>query len=219
MKKILILSAAAALLAVQSATAVPTLIISDNNGNTTGIILDGGAGDGNVAAGVITFSGVVGNWDINVSTGIASPPFPGSTPTNPHLDLNSVNHFSGGAGGVLTIVFTDDNLGPISSVLTQRTGGTLGIVSDEFKALVNGGSPITDTTFTTSAFSGTASGPVTAGTGSTLSIVAVLTASAAATTSFDTEVTVGVPDAGMTLALLGSGLTGLALFARSRKTA
>ncbi|MGZ4963512.1 MAG: hypothetical protein ACXWKG_08045 [Limisphaerales bacterium] len=218
MKKILILSAAAALLAVQSATAVPTLTISDSNGNTTGIILDGGAGDGNAATGVITFNGIVGNWDINVSTGIASPPYPGSTPTNPHLDLNSVNHFNGGLGGVLTITFTDDNLGPISSVLTQRTGGTTGIVSDRFEAILNGVA-ITDATVTTSPFAVTQSGPVTAGTGSTLSIVAVLTATTAGTTSFDSDVTVGVPDAGMTLALLGSGLTGLALFARSRKIA
>jgi len=56
MKKTIILSAAAALLAVQSATAVPTLIISDNAGHSTGIILDGGAGDGSITTGVITFN-------------------------------------------------------------------------------------------------------------------------------------------------------------------
>jgi len=124
----IILSAAAALLAVQSATAVPTLIISDNAGHSTGIILDGGAGDGSITTGVITFNGVVG-IGILTSRLVLPRRRTWKHPTNPHLDLNTVNHFLGGTGGVLTIVFTDDQLGPISSVLTQHTGGTLVRVS------------------------------------------------------------------------------------------
>lgn len=217
MKKLLVLSAAAALLAVQSATAVPTLIISDNNGNTTTLIGDNGAGDANPAVGAITFIGSVGNWTINVTTGLASPPGPGHSPSQPSIDLNSVNQFAGGAGGTLTIVFTADNLGPISGILNHKTGGTqTGLTSAQFIAGVNG-TDVTHQTVTTSPFGVSQSGAVSTGTGATISITAVLTAGRGpALTSFDSEVT--VPDAGMTLALLGSGLTGLAFFAR-RKTA
>ena len=51
--------------------AVPTLVISDNNGNTTGVIP--------VPTGTTTFSGVLGNWNFNVVTVIGAPPAAGST--------------------------------------------------------------------------------------------------------------------------------------------
>jgi hypothetical protein len=216
MKKLLVLSAAAALLAVQSATAVPTLTLSD--GTTSVTITDGGAGDLNAAAGAIVFIGTVGGWTINTTTGLASPPLSGGTPSQPTLDLNSVNKYTGSTASTLTITFTMDNVGPISGNLKQKTGGTqTGLTSVEFLSQVNG-STVTDGSSTVSPFAITQNGGVSAGTGSTISIVAVLNAAGGeGLVSFDSEVT--VPDAGMTLALLGCGLTGLALFGRSRKAA
>ncbi len=73
-------------------------------GATTITIVDGGAGDSNGAAGVITFIGSIGGWGINVSTGITYPAL--GSPALPQLDLNSVNVSSSGAG-TLTISFSE----------------------------------------------------------------------------------------------------------------
>src|SRR5439155_6144999 len=71
--------------------AVPTLVISDNNGNTTGVIP--------VPTGTTTFSGVLGNWNFNVVTVIGAPPAAGGTVNNPYLDVNSIDRYIGAATG------------------------------------------------------------------------------------------------------------------------
>ncbi len=219
MKKILILSAAAALLAVQSATAVPTLFLSDGVNSVT--IVDQLAGDANVNVGAVTFIGTIGGWTINVTTGTANPPGPLGNASHPFVDLSSVNSFNGVGSSTLTMRFTADNLGPFSGTIVNAVGGTLGNTSASFGVTTAPGSTTVATqTFTTlGAFSGTTTGAISGPGSSTLTLTAILVATGAGQSSFDQQVTVPVPDAGMTLALLGSGLTGLALFARSRKTA
>jgi hypothetical protein len=209
MKKLIITMGLAIVTAV-TANATATLIITDSAGHTTGPLTSAG--------GTITFIGTIGNWTLNVTTGIANPPFGSRPVTQPLIDLNSINSFAGGAGGKLTIQFFADGYGPISGALFHKTGGTqTGFSSVDFKAQVNGGN-VDDQTSTISPFSFNTELPVTAGTGTTLGILATIdSGGATGLASFDSEVK--VPDAGMTLALLGSALTGLALFARSRKTA
>src|SRR5204863_5976372 len=82
---------------------------------------------------------VVSNWTLHVTTGISDPPFGTRPATQPLLDLNSVNIFGGGAGGILTIKFFADGFGPLSGALSHKTGGTItGMLNDNFQATVNG---------------------------------------------------------------------------------
>jgi hypothetical protein len=212
MKKIFIATTAVALIAMQSAFAIPTLTLDDGNGHSVTL---------SDASGVVTFNGTLGNWIVNVTTGIGSPPFPAlGTAQQPYLDLQSGNVFlqTGGGplvGNVLTIKFTDDNLGPVAGGLIHTTGGTANGTTETFSATVNG-SPVTTQSITaTPGYNQTDGANVVAANPATFGITAVITAhTSAASASFDSEVK--VPDAGMTLALLGFGLTGLALFARRK---
>jgi hypothetical protein len=78
------------------ASAVATISLFD--GSTTVSVFDGGPGDLCVAAGCVTFSGSLGVWNINVSTGISDSPFP-------FMDLNSIDRSTG--AGTLKILLGD----------------------------------------------------------------------------------------------------------------
>jgi hypothetical protein len=214
MKKLIMALGLAVLTAVSASANTAYLQLSDNNGNSTVLFSSG--------TGVITFIGSIGNWDINVSTGIANPPAGGQPVTAPEIDLNSVNHFKGGAGNQLTIKFYADGLGPVSSAPYKfQIGGTKDstIASDVFSVIAGPTLSTSGTqTATSSPFALTLSGFLNLLPNQNLGIQAVLNATAAGLTSFDANLA-PVPDAGMTIALLGSALTGLALFARNRKTA
>jgi hypothetical protein len=220
MKKLFIVMGMAIATAISASANTAYLIIHDDAGNSTTLMSSG--------TGAITFNGVIGNWTLNVTTGIANPPFGGNAVTGPSIDLNSVNIFGGGSTGThLTILFFADGLGPISAVpYSHTTGGTkTSTIGDQFH--VNAGASTVDgtggvnlntQTAVGSPFALTDNGFLTIPGNSTLGIEADLFASGAGLTSFDSNLS-PVPDAGMTLALLGSALTGLALFARNRKTA
>lgn len=82
---------------------------------------DNGGFDGCAVSDCITFSGSIGTWIVNVSTGTA---FAGG---NPLIDLSSFNRGSGSTalGTDLTITFSGTGfVGPVSS-LTSHIGGTL----------------------------------------------------------------------------------------------
>ena len=86
MKKIIAIAglcAAMGLAGTQPAEAAIQLTLA--SGGSTVTVDDGGVGDANPAAGVITYIGAVGGWEFNVTTGsiVGSP--------NPLIDLNSVN--------------------------------------------------------------------------------------------------------------------------------
>ncbi len=66
-------------------------------------VTDGGPGDINPALGVITFSGAIGQFIVNVTTGISKPVYPAS---DSHIQLVSIDVNSVGAGA-LNIYFGD----------------------------------------------------------------------------------------------------------------
>jgi hypothetical protein len=224
MKKILIALAGVALL-VTSSHANSTLVLHD--GVNADLTITDTDGDG-----VVSYNGAFGNWIINVTTGIGSPPVPViGTITSPYLHLNSVNTFIQSASGplvgtTLTMTYTDDNnlttggpgLGPLTGNLRNEVGGTATGTTESVTSLVNGAAVASAQTFSGSPFSGTQVAAISGGAGSTMGIRVVVTAAVnGGTMSLDSQI-ITAPDAGMTLALLGSALTGMALFAR-RKTA
>lgn len=187
---------------VSTVQAVPTLTLSDNLGNTVNGVP--------IAPGTLNFTGAVGNWFLNVTTGSQ-----GGTAISPTLDLNTVNHYNGnGTGSILTITYTVDNLGPFAGGVLNDVGGTENGVNDTFVVLVNG-VPVTSQSFTGTPFSGSASGLATVGAGSTITIRETFTARPGRDqiTSSDDRVSL-VPDGGTTVMLLGAALSGFALIRR-----
>jgi hypothetical protein len=216
-----------------SGFAIPTILVSDGLGNSISIP-DGGAATivGSASAvtggdvllgtpGVVEFSGTVGAWILNVDTG-TSKPFAGTT-TRPNMDLSFV---ASGGVGTLSIQFSDDFFGPTTgNVLTSIGGTTPGSVT--YKTLGSAlnvefaGVVLTSQgPFGPGAFSGTQGGPsyTTLGAPYALTQVIDVTHTAAGQNSTG-NATLDVPDAGTTMMLLGSSLTALGLFGRSRKAA
>jgi hypothetical protein len=168
----------------------------------------------------ISYQGSVGGWNINVTTGLA-----GSS----GLELNSVDATSTGTSVPLEILWSSSFSSPVSGTYTAGVGGTLMTgMNDSFTAYY--GSSLFSTTgqlaptlsFNATPFSGSDSGTI-AGSATYLTEEAVLGGASApnSLTSFDFTLTgmpPAVPDGASTLALLGCGVVGLAVFHRkSRK--
>lgn len=109
-----------------NAQAVATLTLSDGTPADTVVVTDGEVGlDANPLPGVVTYIGPVGtNWTLNVSTGISHSP-------QVHMDLNSVDATSVGAGS-LTILLSDTGFvdSPTTNVAMQIGGTTQGTVTN-----------------------------------------------------------------------------------------
>ena len=83
--------AGAALMAfsISSAVEAASLRLIDLDDPTTLItVADGSANDSNAAAGVVTFVGAIGAFNVNVTTGATKPALPLA---RPRIDLNSIN--------------------------------------------------------------------------------------------------------------------------------
>ncbi|MGB0629911.1 MAG: hypothetical protein ACPGRZ_04390 [Alphaproteobacteria bacterium] len=121
-----------------SSHAAPQLRLSD--GINTVTVTDGGAGDASALAGVVIFQGSVGDFLVNVTTGITKPVL--GTPADPVLDLNSID-VTGTAGGVLTVEFTETDFfsgGALVNFVTQIGGVTADTVQFEhFASTTNTG--------------------------------------------------------------------------------
>lgn len=131
---------AAALLILECAAlahANPLRLRVDNLGTGQGVVItDNLAGDGNLAAGVITFVGSLGGgFTVNVTTGVSNPPF--ATPEPNSLELNSVNVNTSGSG-VLRITLEQDDypgignlnvVGSLGGVLSAPAGSTVTVQS------------------------------------------------------------------------------------------
>ena len=202
-----------ALAAAPSAQAIPTIQLFD--GVTTVTVADGGGGDITAAVGAVTFSGAIGTWIVNVSTGV-SKPILGSA-TKPDMDLNSVN-VSGGVG-TLTILFSDDGFGPTLGNSFAQVGGTINNLAGSTLAYTTFASasnalfalttPLTSQSFGSGAFSGSVFGsavPITSPYSLTQKVVIRHAGSGAS--SFNASLT--VPDGGTTASMLGFALMGIA---------
>lgn len=199
------------------------------DGTNTVIITDELAGDLFPGVGTVTFAGAIGNWIVNVTTGISYPVLGG--PGIPYIDLNSVNVTSP-AGGNLTIGAAQTGFtlfdpitgqaGPFNLSVGGTTAGTV-----DFDVWLNrnnlypwddGNNLIFDfLAFNTSPFSGSISGvaPGLVFNPYSLTIRADIAHNGSGSTSFDVELT-KVPEPGI-LILLGIGLSVVGVLSRRIK--
>ena len=180
------------------------------------VVIDNGLGDNDATAGVINFTGPVGIFTTNITTGVSKPAI------GPYkLDLNTVE-ISGGSGTIVIKLTDTDFLVPAGDwLLVSSIGGTTdGIVTlEQYVGLSNDEFEIDDASvslgpFGPVAFSDTGSiGFVAPGTPISITEVGTIQHTGPGQiTSFDavSEVT---PEPG-TLRLLGSGLLGMAGYAK-----
>ncbi len=117
------------------------------------LVVDGGAGDLSAAAGVVVFSGSVGVFDVNVTTGLSFPLLGSSTA--PVLELNSVNVSSSGVG-TLTIKFTTTGYtGPLPTGTANLFAGGTTNGSASISSYID----LTDAPFGTGILTGIVSSP------------------------------------------------------------
>jgi len=216
-----------ALAAAPSAKAVSVLSIWD--GVTLTTVADGGAGDLNPAAGIVTALISTGIWTGSVETGFSMPSI--GSAFAPQLDLN-FSALSSGAGTLTLLWSTDGFLGPVPTGGYQATiGGTLagpgGNTVDystfyDDANVIPAATPLTGSQIFTHPggsgsypFSGGVSGTAVGLTppfSMTQQVVINHTGSGVQITTGNANLS--VPDGGMTLTLLGSAMLGFGMLRR-----
>lgn len=209
-------------LMAMSAYATPTLKITSGAASCT--LADGagssscvggatGSADNVGAAGAVSGVFTVGNFTINVSTGITKPT--SGTAAFPFMDLNTVNTSS--AAGTLVLEFSETGFTGTGNTFlrfsgTAAAGGnvTYQVFYDPGNALFTATTQLGTSGSQSGAYSGTVTGPNPTGTYSLTERVTI-THIAAGTSSSDNEVT--IPEPGI-LSLLGVGLAGLGIVRR-----
>jgi hypothetical protein len=210
----MVLGIAAIGLAVpHQANAVPTLTLSDGITTHTVVLSDGAAGDQSTDLGVVTFNGAIGNWSVNVTTGIVL------NEGRPYLDLNSINVSSTStAATTLNIYFSqtgftanngswEAEIGGVArnTVAYSTYLGTSNTLFDTTTGLTNSG------LLGSGAFSNTtASNTILTGPYSLTQYVQIVHGAGTRNTSFNAELR-SVPEPSALL-LMGLGFLGLALW-------
>jgi hypothetical protein len=121
LNKLTVLAAFAGLLAAPSAFATATLSFSVDGGAAV-TCADGAMCDINSTAGVVTYSADLGGgFIVNVTTGITTPFYTGSS-----MDLNSVNVQSGSGNHTLEIMFSQTDFTSTMGGFEGGFGGTIG---------------------------------------------------------------------------------------------
>lgn len=207
-----------------SVYAIPTLVVEDGNGAFNTIQTS--------ASGVVTISASDSDWSVVVASGTSTPPIPGGNPASPVLDLIiQATYIGHGGGDPLIISFANDGFGPTTgSFIGDLTGqvvaggfANVGWTIDDGAGshLPTIASPVPLGLSTTSTSSSgpvynsiLATGPVALGSPYTLGEEITLDGiSGGSSYSIDASIETrnNVPDGGMTLILLGSAMSGLAL--------
>jgi hypothetical protein len=187
-----------------SANAIPTLTLNDGV-NPPVTVVDGGFGDLNAVSGAVTWSGSIGNWILNVTTGVTKPAI--GSAAGPEMDLASVNATSVG-GGTLKMYFSESGFIPSGSA-NNVIGGTLAHGSTLTASSWANASQVTLQNFLNGGsadhpFSGSANGSLTAAPGYTLTLEIDVHHNGTGITSFNDHLS--VPDGGLTAGLLGFAL-------------
>jgi hypothetical protein len=120
--KHLVSTALTSALALACVPAMATLALNLQSGVDNITITDGGAGDVNATAGVITFMGSVGSYILNVTTGVGSDFL-----TLPEItDLHSLDSTTTGGNLLIGLTQTGLNFGSGAHQINGLIGGTLG---------------------------------------------------------------------------------------------
>ena len=204
---------------VPAAYATPTLSLSADGGPVI-TCADGDACDTNPNAGVVVFSQSLGDFTINVATGLSKPMLAGGDPL---MDLNTVNVQMSGGAHTLVIAFSDTDFDIYGGRITTQYGGSLSGTGASFEqaayydagnALFGQGTLISTAGSYAGAFSGTADGGWSPN--APYSVTEILTLkTGSGLTVFSGDFEVNVPEPG-TLALVGLALIGLAAAYRRR---
>jgi hypothetical protein len=216
------------LLNVGSVHATPTIMISVcdfcADVTKTYTIADGGAGDLSTNAGEIIFSGSLGIFDTNVVTGITMPKIGGSS--FPMMDLSSIEVNSFGTSGTLSIMFSEVGFGPLASGIngfaTSVSNITmLGSASVDFSTYYDVSNTLFGQASQLASLSLDSTGTATASSSiipsNPFSLTSVIDINVSGMTNLMVaQKIVPTPEPG-TLLMLGSGLMGVAVYARRKR--
>jgi len=204
---------------VPGAHAIPTLSLSADGGPAIACA-DGDACDTNSAAGVVGFNQSIGDFAINVTTGLSKPMLTGGDPL---MDLNTVNVQMWGGAHTLVIAFSDTGFDLYGGRITTQYGGSLSGTGASFEqaayydagnTLFGQGTLISAVGSSAGPFSGSVDGGWTPN--APYSVTEILTLkTGGGMTVFSGDFEVNVPEPG-TLALVGLAMLGLALAHRRR---
>jgi hypothetical protein len=192
--------------------------LSTNGGADTVTVADQGVGDINPTVGAVTFSGALGDFIVNVTTGLSKPLL--GTADSPWIDLNSVNVTNLGFGLETMLVSVTDTgfttTGPLT--LVSSIGGTQSGPALTLQTFLDAGNipfgtatALGSLTFTTTPFSGSVVANLIATAPFSLTETVSFSLPGLSVTTFDAEVRVPQPG---TLGTLGAGLLLLAFLGR-----